>query len=148
MNIVKKTGILVVIIFILSFLGCSTLNDFYVQNFTQTKKVIKINYNTSISKVLNVQYPGRFSFNYENEIIKPRTFIKRKNLKSLEKIEVSDSIIMLEIPPHSTVRIERTRNYNWDWAIDNIEIDHQKYSIQELQKKSKKFKTDYVYEIK
>ncbi|AZA76111.1 hypothetical protein EG347_00485 [Chryseobacterium sp. G0186] len=148
MNIVKKTGILVVIFFALLFIGCSTLNDFYVQNFTQTKKTIKISYKTSISKVLNPQFPGRFSFNYENEIIKPRLFVKRKNLKSLEKIEVGDSALILEIPPHSTVRIERTRNYNWSWAIDHVEVDHQKYSIEELQKQSKRFKTDYVYEIK
>lgn len=148
MNRLGKTGILVVIVLILSFMGCSTLNDFYVQNFTQTKKTIKINYKTSISKVLNPQFPGIFSFSYENEIIKPRLFVKRKNLKSFEKTEVGDSALILEIPPYSTVRIERTRNYNWSWAIDHVEIDHQKYSIEELRKQSKKFKIDYVYEIK
>lgn len=85
-------------IFVLLFSACSYLTDFYIQNLTSTKKIIKINYNYSVSKAIDHE-PDSFGFNYENKILSPRAFQKLKNPKSLEKIEVRDSAVILEILP-------------------------------------------------
>jgi len=61
---------------------------------------------------------------------------------------VGSSGIILEIAPQSTVRIEKTHNSQWYWEIDNVEINGEKFSIQELEKKSDKIRNDYVYKIK
>ncbi|MEF9480514.1 hypothetical protein OWR28_25055 [Chryseobacterium sp. 1B4] len=54
---------------------------------------------------------------------------------------------MLEINPHSTVRIEKTHNFMWEWYIVDIEIDGKKYSIDEIVKKSENIKDDYIFKI-
>ncbi|WP_250255228.1 hypothetical protein [Chryseobacterium sp. Marseille-Q3244] len=134
--------------FILSccFSGCSYLTDFYIQNLTGAKKIIKINYNYSASKVINND-PASFGFNYENKILSPKAFRKIKNLKSLEKIEVKDSAIVLEVQPNSTTRIDKSHNGRWRYMIKSVEVDGKAFSPEELKNKTKFISKDYVYKI-
>ncbi|MBL3546014.1 hypothetical protein [Chryseobacterium sp. KMC2] len=148
MNIMERSKILFGIIFLFFLLGCSIPTDFYIQNLSQTKKTVKINYNRKISKLLKDSLYDSFSFNYENNIVQPRFFHVNKNLKHLEKISIDSCSISLEIEPHSTVRIEKTHNYWWTHMIGYIEIDGQPYDIQELRKNSEEVKHDYIYKIK
>ncbi|KPE52412.1 hypothetical protein [Chryseobacterium indologenes] len=147
MNILKKFKILYGVIFIVILLGCSIPTDFYIQNLTQTSKVVKINYGRKITNALNNDGYGNFSFNYQEDIVKPKAFKKNKDLRSLKKISVNDSLITIEIPPHSTVRIEKAHNYSWTRDIRSIEIDGRKITIQDLQEKSEEIKDDYIYKI-
>ncbi|MDR4954693.1 hypothetical protein REB14_21140 [Chryseobacterium sp. ES2] len=144
MNAIIK-GVLSVV-FVLVFWGCSIPTDFYIQNLTETKKTVKINYKKRMVKELSEGSYGAFSFNYENDIVQPKFFRKTKNLKSLEK-KMDSSGVMLEINPHSTVRIEKTHNFMWKWYIVDVEIDGQKYSIDEIAKKSENVKDDYIFKI-
>lgn len=147
MRILKKFKFFYGVIFILVLLGCSIQTDFYIQNLTQTGKIVKINYGRKIINSLNNDSYGNFSFNYQDGIVKPGAFKKNKDLRSLEKINVNDSVITIEIPPHSTVRIEKTHNYYWMKSIGSIEIDGQKLSVKEVREKSDEFKDDYIYKI-
>ncbi|WP_278353668.1 hypothetical protein [Chryseobacterium gleum] len=97
-------------------------------------------------KELSEGFYGTLSFNYENDIVQPKFFRKNKNLKSLEK-KIDSSGATLEINPHSTVRIEKTHNFMWKWYIVDVEIDGQKYSIDEIIKKSENIKDDYIFKI-
>ncbi|MGX5682968.1 hypothetical protein ACWKWW_00275 [Chryseobacterium cucumeris] len=132
--------------FVIVFLGCSIPTDFYIQNLTETKKIVKVSYRNRNITQLSEDSFGTYSFNYENAIVNPKTFKKNKNLKSLEK-KVDSSAMTIEIPPHSTVRIEKTHNYMWDWNILGVEIDNQKYNIGEIKDKSEKIKDDYIFKI-
>ncbi|MDR6920240.1 MULTISPECIES: hypothetical protein [Chryseobacterium] len=147
MHLLKKFKIIYGVIFIFILLGCSIPTDFYIQNLTQTNKVVKINYARKITNALNNDGYGHFSFNYQEDIVKPRVFKRNKNLRSLEKISITDSLITIEIPPHSTVRIEKTHNYYWVRGIRSVEIDGQNFDIKELREKSEEIKDDYVYKI-
>ncbi|WP_185288052.1 hypothetical protein [Chryseobacterium lactis] len=131
-------------IFVLLFSACSYLTDFYIQNLTSTKKIIKINYNYPISKAIN---NDSFGFNYENKILSPRAFQKLKNPKSLEKIEVRDSAVILEIQPNSTTRIDKSYNGRWRYRIKSVEIDGKIFNVKELTDKTKWISNDYVYKI-
>lgn len=144
MNAIFK-GILSAV-FVLVLWGCSIPTDFYIQNLTETKKTVKVHYTKRTLAELAEDSFGTFSFNYENEIVNPSVFKKNKNLKSLEK-KVDSSGITIEIAPHSTVRIEKTHNYMWDWNILGVEIDNQKYNIGEIKDKSEKIKDDYIFRI-
>lgn len=134
------------IAFVFIFSGCSIPTDFYIQNLSNTKKTVKVNYKKGVLKRFSEDLYGTFSFNYENDIVQPKFFKKSKNLKTLEK-KVDSSSITVEIAAHSTVRIEKTHNYYWSWNIETIEIDDLKYSIKELEKKSENSKNDYVFRI-
>ncbi|MCS4301927.1 hypothetical protein [Chryseobacterium sp. BIGb0232] len=135
------------IIFVLVFSGCSYLTDFYIQNLTATKKIIKINYNYPISKAI-ANDPGSFEFNYENEVLTPRSFQKIKSLKSLEKKVVGDSAIVLEIYPNSTTRIDKSHNGNWRDKIKSVEMDGKVFTPAELKNKTKFISNDYILKIK
>lgn len=146
MSIKSITIIFLSFILVTVLSGCSYLTEFYIQNRTGSKKIIKINYNYSISKSINKD-PDNFRFNYEKGILSPRAFRKVKNLKSLEKIEVKDFAIVLEIPPNSTTRIDKSHNGRWRYMIKSIEVDRMVFSLTELQKKTKFISNDYVYKI-
>lgn len=133
-----------IIITVLS--GCSWLTDFYIQNLTGTKKIIKINYSYPISKAIDNE-SGSFGFNYENGILSPRSFYKIKNPKSLEKVVVSDSSIVLELYPNSTTKIYKSHNGSWRYKIKSVEIDGTIFYPAELQNKSRYIRNDYVYKI-
>lgn len=133
-------------IFVLLFSACSYSTDFYIQNLTGSKKIIKINYNYSVSKAIDHK-PDSFGFNYENKILSPRAFQKLKNPKSLEKIEVRDSAVILEIQPNSTTRIDKSYNGRWRYRIKSVEIDGEIFNIGELKNKTKWISNDYVYKI-
>ncbi|MEF9480515.1 hypothetical protein OWR28_25060 [Chryseobacterium sp. 1B4] len=77
MNAIFK-GILSVV-FALVFWGCSIPTDFYLQNLTETKKIVKINYKKRMVKELSEGSYGTPGFNYENDIVQP---------KFLEKIKI------------------------------------------------------------
>lgn len=144
MNAIFKS--ILSVVFVLVFWGCSIPTDFYLQNLTETKKTVKINYKKRMVKELSEGFYGTLSFNYENDIVQPKFFRKNKNLKSLEK-KIDSSGTTLEINPHSTVRIEKTHNFMWKWYIVDVEIDGQKYSIDEIIKKSESIKDDYIFKI-
>jgi len=144
MNAIFKS--ILSVVFVLVFWGCSIPTDFYLQNLTETKKTVKINYKKRMVKELSEGFYGTLSFNYENDIVQPKFFRKNKNLKSLEK-KIDSSGATLEINPHSTVQIEKTHNFMWKWYIVDVEIDGQKYSIDEIIKKSESIKDDYIFKI-
>jgi hypothetical protein len=144
MNAIFKS--ILSVVFVLVFWGCSIPTDFYLQNLTETKKTVKINYKKRMVKELSEGFYGTLSFNYENDIVQPKFFRKNKNLKSLEK-KIDSSGATLEINPHSTVRIEKAHNFMWKWYIVDVEIDGQKYSIDEIIKKSESIKDDYIFKI-
>lgn len=144
MNRTKKIGWVLTMIPLFIFSGCSYLTDFYIQNLTSTKKIIKINYNYPILNAIN---NDSFGFNYENKILSPRAFQKLKNPKSLEKIEVRDSVVILEIQPNSTTRIDKSYNGRWRYRIKSVEIDGKIFNVKELNDKTKWISNDYVYKI-
>lgn len=144
MNAIFKS--ILSVVFVLVFWGCSIPTDFYLQNLTETKKTVKINYKKRMVKELSEGFYGTLSFNYENDIVQPKFFRKNKNLKSLVK-KLDSSGTTLEINPNSTVRIEKTHNFMWKWYIVDVEIDGQKYSIDEIIKKSESIKDDYIFKI-
>ncbi|WP_050021305.1 hypothetical protein [Chryseobacterium sp. P1-3] len=61
-------------IFLFTLSGCSIPTDFYLQNLTGTKKIIKINYLGNIVNSLEKDTYGRFSFNYIDDVVNPRLF--------------------------------------------------------------------------
>ncbi len=126
--------------------GCSWLTDFYIQNLTDSKKIIKINYTYPISKVMDNE-PGSIGFNYEHGILSPRAFYKIKNPKSLEKIEVRDSSIVLELYPNSTTKIYKSHNGSWRYRIKSVEIDGTIFYPEKLKDKSRYISNHYVYKI-
>lgn len=127
--------------------GCSVSTEFFIQNRTSLKQIIKINFKEKISNYLKQDTYGWLGFNYANGIVKPTYFIKNKNLQSLEKIFVNDSTISIELPAFSTARIVKSKNYNWQSRLESIEIQNQKYTIKNLEKKAEKVKYDYIYHI-
>lgn len=143
----KLIKIFLVITALQLLFGCSVSTEFYIQNLTSSGQIIKINYREKISNYLKQDFYGRQAFQYENGIVDPKTFIKNNNLKSLEKMIVDDSTIMVELPANSTTRIAKSMNYNWQSKILRIEIQDQKYSIADLEKKAQKVKYDYIYQI-
>lgn len=73
-------------IFLLLLFGCSIPTEFFIQNLTSSKHIIKINYKKKISNYLINDDYGRLSFNYEKGILNPGYFNRNKNdLKSLKK---------------------------------------------------------------
>ena len=146
MSIKSITIGLLSLIFITIFSGCSWLTDFYIQNLTGSKKIIKINYSYPISKSIDNE-SGSFGFNYENGILSPRAFYKIKNPKSLEKIEVRDSSIVLELYPNSTTKIYKSYNGSWRYRIKSVEIDGTIFYPADLKDKSRLITNDYVYKI-
>lgn len=133
-------------IFITVLSGCSWLTDFYIQNLTGTKKIIKINYNYPVSKAIDDE-SGSFAFNYVNGILSPRSFYKIKNSKALEKIQVRDSSIVIELYPNSTTKIYKSHNGSWRYMIKSVEIDGTIFYPSELKDKIKFIRNDYVYKI-
>ncbi|PWW19068.1 MULTISPECIES: hypothetical protein [unclassified Chryseobacterium] len=133
-------------IFVTVLSGCSWITDFYIQNLTGSKKIIKINYSYPISKAIDNK-GGNFAFNYENGILSPRSFYKIKNPKSLEKIEVKDSSIVLELYPNSTTKIYKSHNGSWRYRIKSVEINGTIFYPSELINKSRYISKDYVYKI-
>ena len=144
MSIKSIVTVFLAFVFILAFSGCSYLTDFYIQNLTPTKKIIKINYNYPISKAIN---NDSFGFDYENRVLSPRSFRKIKNLKSLEKKVAGDSSIVVEIYPNSTTRIDKSYNGRWRYKIKNVEIDGVPFSLEDLKNRTKLISNDYVYKI-
>ena len=135
----------------LIFFGCSIPTDFYIQNFTNDFKIIKIKYNIKLVNEFNNDSSETLRFYYKNEIINPKDFKdnKKGELKVLEKSIKSDSIIVLKLFPKSTTRIVKTLNYRWlHWLIESIEIDNEKIEIKKIASKSKRIKKDYLYQIK
>lgn len=136
------------LLFFLLLFSCSIPTEFFIQNLTSSKHIIKINYKKKISNYLINDDYRRLSFNYENGILKPGYFNRNKNdLKSLKKTVINDTIIMIEVPANSTTRIEKTHNYSWHWTIKSVEIDNQEYSMEELGKKAEKKRNNYMYKI-
>ncbi|WP_313092436.1 hypothetical protein [Chryseobacterium flavum] len=133
-------------IFVAVLSGCSWITDFYIQNLTGSKKIIKINYSYPISKAIDNE-GGSFAFNYENGILSPRSFYKIKNPKSLEKIEVKDSSIVLELYPNSTTKIYKSHNGSWRYRIKSVEINGTIFYPSELINKNRYISKDYVYKI-
>ncbi|WP_414846571.1 hypothetical protein [Chryseobacterium sp. IT-36CA2] len=133
-------------IFLTVLLGCSWLTDFYIQNLTDSKKIIKINYSYPISKAIDNE-SGSFGFNYENGLLSPRAFYKIKNPKSLEKVEVRDSSIVLELYPNSTTKIYKSHNGSWRYKIKSVEIDGIIFYPEKLKDKSRYISNHYVYKI-
>lgn len=135
-------------IFLFTLSGCSIPTDFYLQNLTGTKKIIKINYSGNIVNSLEKDTYGRFSFNYIDDVVNPRLFKREKNIKSLGKIKIDSTSITVEMGPESTMRVEKAHNYHWNWRIASIEIDDKVYTIKELNENSDKIKNDYIFKIK
>ncbi|QRA45054.1 hypothetical protein [Chryseobacterium cucumeris] len=133
-------------IFITVLSGCSWITDFYIQNLTGSKKIIKINYSYPISKSIDNEV-NSFAFNYENRILSPRSFYKIKNPKSLEKIEIKDSSIVLELYPNSTTKIYTSHNGSWRYRIKSVEINGTIFYPSELINKSRYISKGYVYKI-
>ncbi|BAP30914.1 uncharacterized protein CHSO_1877 [Chryseobacterium sp. StRB126] len=146
MNVKLVTIGFLSVAFVLVLSGCSYLTEFYIQNLTGSKKIIKINYNYPVSKAINND-PASFGFNYENEVLSSKAFRKINNLKSLEKIEVKDSAIVLEIPPNTTTRIDKSHNGRWRYMIKSVEADGKIFSTVELQNITKFISNDYIYKI-
>lgn len=126
--------------------GCSWITDFYIQNLTDSKKIIKINYRYSISKAI-ANESDSFAFHYENGIWSPRSFYKIKNPKSLEKIEVKDSSVVLELYPNSTTKMYTSHNGSWRYRIKSVEINGTIFYPSELINKSRYISKSYVYTI-
>ncbi|CAM2831480.1 hypothetical protein CHFL109739_03160 [Chryseobacterium flavum] len=133
-------------IFVAVLSGCSWITDFYIQNLTGSKKIIKINYSYPISKAIDNE-GGSFAFNYENGILSPRSFYKIKNPKSLEKIEVKDSSIVLKLYPNSTTKIYKSHNGSWRYRVKSVEINGTIFYPSELISKNRYISKDYVYKI-
>ncbi|UKB85621.1 hypothetical protein LF887_08365 [Chryseobacterium sp. MEBOG06] len=148
MKIHKRIRPLFTIIFLFILSGCAVGTDFYIQNLTDVKKMITINYKSRVFNDLKRPFHRDLSFNYEDEIVSPKVFKKIKNLKTLEKIEVRDSSVIMELHPHSTTRIDQTFNANWYMTINSVDIDGKEYSIKELEKNAEKIHNDYIYKIK
>lgn len=133
-------------IFVAVLSGCSWITDFYIQNLTDSKKIIKINYSYPISKAIYNEADS-FAFNYEHGILSSRAFYKVKNPKSLEKVEVKDSSIVLELYPNSTTKIYKSHNGSWRYRIKSVEINGTIFYPSELINKSRYISKDYVYKI-
>ena len=143
----KQIKIFIGFISLFLLFGCSVSTEFFIQNLTSSKQIIKINFKEKIPNYLEQDTYGWLGFNYINEIVKPEYFIKNKNLKSLKKTFVKDSAISVELPAFSTTRIVKSKNYNWQSRLQSIEIQNQKYTIKDLEKRAKKIKYDYIYQI-
>lgn len=143
----KQIKIFIGFISLFLLFGCSVSTEFFIQNLTSSKQIIKINFREKIPSYLEQDTYGWLGFNYINEIVKPEYFIKNKNLKSLKKTFVKDSAISVELPAFSTTRIVKSKNYNWQSRLQSIEIQNQKYTIKDLEKRAKKIKYDYIYQI-
>ncbi|WP_330745855.1 hypothetical protein [Chryseobacterium sp. CP-77] len=146
MNIKSITIGFLCCIFVAVLSGCSWITDFYIQNLTDSKKIIKINYSYPISKAIDNEADS-FAFNYESGILSPRSFYKIKNPKSLEKIEVKDSSIVLELYPNSTTKIYTSHNGSWRYRIKSVEINGTIFYPSELINKSRYISKSYVYKI-
>ncbi|KQS91745.1 hypothetical protein [Chryseobacterium sp. Leaf394] len=143
----KQIKIFIGFISLFLLFGCSVSTEFFIQNLTSSKQIIKINFREKIPNYPEQDTYGWLGFNYINEIVKPEYFIKNKNLKSLKKTFVKDSAISVELPAFSTTRIVKSKNYNWQSRLQSIEIQNQKYTIKDLEKRAKKIKYDYIYQI-
>lgn len=87
------------------------------------------------SRVYEIKRPYR-ELKYVDGIVLPK-FFKYKNEDKLKVLEttVSDSMIVINLPPKSTSRIEETSNYRWYSEIEYIEFDNYRYSVEELKQK-------------
>lgn len=136
------------LIFCLSMLfllcGCSVETSIYVQNLTNEMKVVNIKYK---DKVYEIKRPYR-ELKYVDEIVLAK-FFKYKNEDKLKVLEtsVSDSMIVIILPPKSTSRIEQTSNYRWYSEIEYVEFDNYRYCVEELKQKLGSIKTSSLLKI-
>jgi len=106
---------------------------------------VNINYKrAAVNPAISQENSG---FEYAEEILEPKRFRKNTALKNLTKKQTGDSTISIEIPRHSTVRIEKTYNFIYTWKIQSVDINGQRFSLKELQDASIKKKNDYIYSI-
>lgn len=124
--------------------GCSIETSIYVQNCTNETRVVTIKYKR---KVDQIKRPYR-ELKYVDEIMLPK-FFKYNNEDKLKVLEttVSDSMIVINLPPKSTSRIEQTSNYGWNSTIEYVGIDNHKYSVEELNQKLGSIKTGNLLKI-
>lgn len=144
----KLTKLLIGFFALLILFGCSVSTEFFIQNLTTSQQIVKIKYKEKISKYLIQDFYKMQAFEYKNGIVNPKNFNKNNNAQSLEIMLVNDSTLMVELPANSTARIAKSMNYQWKSKLENVEIQNQKYSIKDLEKKSQKVKYDYIYQIK
>ncbi|WP_294304776.1 hypothetical protein [uncultured Chryseobacterium sp.] len=64
----------------------------------------------------------------------------------MEKAVVNESITF-EIPANSTLRIEKSDNFDLKSTVKNVKINDKKYLIEDLFKKAEKIKYNYIYKI-
>ncbi|KAA0128392.1 hypothetical protein FY557_09000 [Chryseobacterium sp. SN22] len=133
--------------FIFLLYGCSISTGFFIQNLTSSQQIITINYQKKISGDLD-EKNEYLRFNYQEGIVKPGYFRKnRNNLKCLAKTVINDSSITVELPAHSTTRIDYTFNFNWIRTIRSVKILNQEYSVEDLNNKAEKKGANYIYKI-
>lgn len=124
--------------------GCSIQTNIYVQNLTDEMKVVSIKYKRRFAEIKRPYHELKYI-----DRIEPVKFFKPKNENKLKVLEqkVNDSMIVLNLPPRSTSRIEQTSNYNWHSTIEYVEIDDHKYSIEELDQKLGSVKNEDLLKI-
>jgi hypothetical protein len=128
--------------------GCSIHTDVYVQNLSNENKTIIIKYKTNISDPDKERYFGRLNFQYAEGLYNRKKF--KDNNETLQSVEktVSDSSIQLILPARSTVRIDKSVNYNCSWHIDYLEIENRKITLEEFQKNTEYQKFAVLYNIR
>ncbi len=131
---------------LLLLFSCSVSTEFFIQNLTSSKQTVTINFRKNIFSNLKNGDDIRVGFTYENRIVKPGEFRKSKNLKYMEKAVVNESITF-EIPANSTLRIEKSDNFDLKSTVKNVKINDKKYLIEDLFKKAEKIKYNYIYKI-
>lgn len=139
-----KRLLLIILPFI--FYGCTIPTDFYIHNLTNEIKTIRIKYHERLSE----EHHNNIVYNYVEGVITPREFDKFEDnqLKLIDKNELGDSFVEINLQPTSTTRIANSINYLWlNKYIESIEIENEVVDKHALQSKSQKIKTHYVYLI-
>lgn len=135
-----------VFITLLVLVSCSVSTEFFIQNLTSSKQTVTINFRKNKSADPDTGHRVQLGFTYENRISTPKKFMKSKNLITLEKTIVNDRIT-LEIPAQAMLKIEKSDHFDWKSNVKSIEINDQRYSIEQLYHRAQKIKYNFIYKI-
>jgi len=123
--------------------SCSVRTNLFVQNSTSKPVFFKIVYNTPIE----ISEYKKYTFHYEHGILKPKRFLKKKTLKSLQIKQLNAFTWAVEIPENATSRIAATSNYRYFDKIKSIEFNNEKLTIEEFVTRTVRRKTNQIFKI-
>ena len=87
--------------------SCSFYSPFFIQNLSQKIIELKVSYNVPVR---DVDEDDKYKISYQNGILTPDQFEKLGSSEIIVRRQISDSVVTINIPANSTVKLAGTSN--------------------------------------